>query len=188
MSWYCAVAIGHPVHGPYHDHEYGFPTSDDRVLFERLCMEIFQAGLSWEIILKRRVGLYDAFAGFDPMEIATWGEAEEARLLGDIRIIRNRLKVKAIIENARRWLVLREQHGSFKGWLDAHHPLTKPQWTKLFRQTFTFTGGEIVNELLMSTGYLPGTHDPACPVFHQIAALDPPWMTAERVGFRFSQE
>lgn len=185
MSWYCAVAVGNPIHGSYHDHEYGFPTRDERVLFERFCLEIFQAGLSWEIILKRRAGIFEAFEGFDPDKIATWGDEESARLLADPRIIRNRLKVKAVLENARRWVALRQQYSSFDGWLTHHHPLTRAQWTKLFRQAFTFTGGEIVNELLMSIGYLPGTHAPECATFATIASLDPPWMLDERNGFVF---
>lgn len=185
MSWYCSIAVGHPVHGSYHEFEYGFPTEDERVLFERFCLEIFQAGLSWEIILKRRAGLNEAFAGFDPDVLATWGEEESARLLADPRIIRNRLKVKAILNNARTVIALREQYGSFAGWLAAHHPLTRAGWTKLFRKTFTFTGGEIVNELLMSTGYLPGTHAPECPVYTAIAAIGPPWQKAESQGFSY---
>jgi len=175
VSSYCQFAPGHPVHHAYHETEYGFPQRDEAVLFERLCLEIMQAGLSWEIVLKRREGLRRAFAGFDVDRVAAMGEADRARLLADPAIIRNRLKVAAIIENARRVRALRASHGGFASWLDAHHPRARPEWTKLFRQTFLFTGGEIVGEFLMSLGYLPGAHAEDCPVAARIAAAGAPW-------------
>ena len=162
MSWYCDVAPGHPFHGPYHDREYGFPVDDEAVLFERLILEINQAGLSWELMLKKREGFRAAYDGFDIDKVADYGEKERARLLSDAGIIRNRLKVDAAIANARRIVELRDDYGSFKGWIDAHHPLDKAGWVKLFRKTFKFTGGEIVGEFLMSTGYLPGGRRPGC--------------------------
>lgn len=179
---YCAVAAGHPEHGPYHDHEYGFPLRDDDALFERLVLEINQAGLSWLTILKKREHFRRAYDGFDVDRVAAYGDADRARLLADPGIIRNRLKVDAAIENARRIAALRERHGSFAGWLDAHHPLPKAEWVKLFRRTFRFTGGEIVGEFLLSTGYLPGAHSPDCPVHARILALDPPWRRAGLAG------
>jgi DNA-3-methyladenine glycosylase I len=168
---YCTIAPGHPVHEAYHATEYGFPSQDETVLFERLCLEIFQAGLSWETILKRRAGMREALLGFDVDRVAAIDEAGQAQLLTDPRIIRNRLKVVAIVENARRVQALRDSHGGFAGWLDAHHPLGKAEWVKLFKRTFLFTGGEIVGEFLMSLDYLPGAHDPDCPVAAQIASL-----------------
>ena len=176
MTDYCRAAPGHPHHGPYHDQEYGFPVSDDRVLFERLVLEINQAGLSWLTILKKRDNFLHAFDGFDIDRVAAYGEEEQARLLADAGIIRNRLKVRAAITNARRVQEMQACHGSFKAWLDSHHPLEKTDWVKLFRKNFAFTGGEIVGEFLMSTGYLPGAHSPDCPVFKKIAKLSPPWM------------
>ena len=178
MSTYCQIAPGHPVHGTYHDTEYGFPQGDEAVLFERLALEIMQAGLSWEIVLKRRAGLARAFAGFAVDRVAAMGEADTARLLADPAIIRNRLKVAALIENARRIQALRASHGGFAGWLDAHHPRDKAAWVKLFRKTFVFTGGEIVGEFLMSLGYLPGAHAADCPVAARILAAGPPWARA----------
>lgn len=178
MSWYCDVAPGHPWHGPYHDTEYGFPARDEAVLFERLVLEINQAGLSWLTILKKRPAFVTAYDGFDVAKVAAYGEADRARLLADAAIIRNRLKVDAAIENAKRVLALRESHGGFAAWLDAHHPMDTADWVKLFKQTFKFTGGEITGEFLMSLGYLPGTHSPECPVFAKIEALNPPWMAA----------
>ncbi|HEX7118035.1 MAG TPA: DNA-3-methyladenine glycosylase I [Longimicrobiales bacterium] len=175
---YCEAARGHPDHGPYHDAEYGFPIRDDAGLFERLVLEINQAGLSWLTILRKREGFRRAYDGFDLDRVAGYGPADRARLLADAGIIRNRLKVDAAIENARRILALRERYGSFAAWLDAHHPLPPPEWVKLFRRTFRFVGGEIVSSFLMSTGYLPGAHTPDCPVYARILALDPPWHRA----------
>lgn len=176
MSGYCDVAPGHPHHGPYHDHEYGFPLADEAALFERLALEIFQAGLSWLIILKKRPTMRAAFDGFQVDVVAQYGDAERTRLLADAGIIRNRRKIDAIIENARRLQELRRQHGSFSAWIDAHHPRTKDEWVKLFRQTFVFMGGEVVNEFLMSIGILPGAHRSDCPVYSRIAAEKPGWM------------
>lgn len=172
---YCDAAPGHPIHGPYHDEEYGFPVRDERKLFERLVLEINQAGLSWLTILKKRENFRRAYHGFDVDRVADYDAEDRARLLDDAGIIRNRLKVDAAIANARRIRELRERYGSFAGWLDAHHPLPKEDWVRLFRRTFRFTGGEIVGEFLMSTGYLPGAHAPDCPVLARILARDPPW-------------
>ena len=102
MSSYCHVAPGHPLHGPYHDTEYGFPLDDDAALFERLSLEIFQAGLSWLIVLKKRSTLVSAFERFEVGKVAAYGDAQRARLLNDPGIIRNRVKINAVIENARR--------------------------------------------------------------------------------------
>jgi DNA-3-methyladenine glycosylase I len=175
---YCeAVQSGrlHAVHTAYHDLEYGFPLLTDDALFERLVLEINQAGLSWETILKKREGFTRAYANFHLETVAAFDDTDTARLLEDAGIIRNRLKVSAAITNAKRILQLRASHGSFVAWLDAHHPLEKSDWVKLFKQTFVFTGGEIVNEFLMSTGYLPGAHDATCPVHARILELNPKW-------------
>ncbi len=172
---YCKAAPGHPFHGPYHDAEYGFPSRDDRALFERLVLEINQAGLSWLTILMKRPAFAEAFAGFDIDKVAAFGARDKRRLMSDQRIIRNRLKVEAAIDNARRLQALRDSHGSFAGWLDAHHPMSKAEWVKLFRKTFRFTGGEITGEFLMSLGYLSGAHEEWCPAYAKILALGPPW-------------
>lgn len=163
------------MHGLYHDCEYGFPTGEERVLFERLVLEINQAGLSWLTILKKRIAFRAAFADFDVDRVAAFGPADIDRLLAGSGIIRNRLKIEAAAENARRIQTLRESYGSLAGWLDAHHPRSPEDWTRLFRQTFRFTGGQIVNEFLMSVGYLPGAHEPDCPVFTRILERSPPW-------------
>lgn len=176
MSGYCDIAPGHPVHGPYHATEYGFPQRDESVLFERLLLEINQAGLSWETILRKRDGFRAAYDGFDVDAVAAYGERDRARLLADASIIRNRLKVDAAIHNAGVIRGLRESHGGFAAWLDAHatDPATgkardKASWVKLFKRTFRFTGGEITGEFLMSLGILPGAHRADCPVMKAIA-------------------
>ncbi|MGH7088152.1 MAG: DNA-3-methyladenine glycosylase I, partial [Stellaceae bacterium] len=147
-------------------------------LFERLVLEINQAGLSWLTVLKKRAAFAAAFAAYDLERVAGFGTKDVARLLADPGIIRNRLKIEAVIENARRVLALKENAGSFASWLDAHHPLSQERWVKLFRDTFRFTGGEIVNEFLMSLGYLKGAHVPSCPVEARIRKLHPPWRQA----------
>ena len=169
---YCLSAPGHPVHGPYHDSEYGFPLRSDSGLFERLVLEINQAGLSWLTILKKREAFRVAYDGFDPHLVAHYGEAERARLLADAGIIRNRLKIDAAIHNAGRLVAIIASHGSFAAWLDAQGELTKPEWVKAMKQEFTFMGGEIVGEFLMSIGRLPGAHSAECPVYAIIANMD----------------
>jgi DNA-3-methyladenine glycosylase I len=183
MSTYCAVAPGHEFHGPYHDSEYGFPLDDDALLLERFALEINQAGLSWLLMLKKREAFRAAFKGFDVDRVARFTTRDEARLLADAGIIRNKLKVRAVIENAKRIRALRKTHGSFARWIAAHHPLTKAEWVKLFRKQFVFTGGEIVGEFLMSIGYLPGAHHAECPVHKKLARMKPPWMQAR--GFKY---
>lgn len=173
---YCEFSIGNSIHGPYHDVEYGFHQTDEAVLFERLILEINQAGLSWETILKKRNTFRLAYDGFSVDKVAAYGLTERERLLSDPGIIRNRLKVEAAIHNAQVIQGLRDEHGSFSAWLDQHHPLSKEDWVKLFKRTFRFTGGEIVGEFLMSLGYLPGAHDESCPVFRRIEKEGAPWL------------
>ena len=181
---YCDVAPGHEWHGPYHDDEYGFPLDGDAELFERLVLEINQAGLSWLTILKKRDAFRRAYHGFDPAVVAAYGARDRRRLLADAGIVRNRLKVEAAIHNAARILELRESHGSFASWLSAHHPRSKEEWVKLFKRTFRFTGGEIVGEFLMSIGYLPGAHTAVCPVHRRIMRRRPPWARGAAVRAR----
>jgi DNA-3-methyladenine glycosylase I len=183
MTSYCDYCISHPedTHNRvYHDTQYGFPLHDDNLLFERLILEINQAGLSWITILKKAENFRKAYHGFDIARVAKYGEMDRARLLADPGIIRNRLKINAAIVNAQKIRELQTECGSFEKWLDMHHPLSKEEWTKLFKKTFVFTGGEIVNEFLMSTGYLAGAHDESCPIFKRVASLRPAWMRKSR--------
>lgn len=165
------------LHKAYHDKLYGFPIHDDNELFCRLILEINQAGLSWETILKKEATFRKAYDNFDIQKVAGYTESDRERLLSDAGIIRNRLKVNAAIENAKTILELQNSHGSFEKWLELHHPKTKEEWVKLFKKTFKFTGGEIVNEFLMSIGYLPGAHTPNCKIYTQIIDTKPMWLS-----------
>jgi DNA-3-methyladenine glycosylase I len=179
MTTYCEYCGAHPedtFNRIYHDSQYGFPIPDDNALFERLILEINQAGLSWITILKKADNFRRAYNGFDIETVAGYGESDRARLLGDAGIIRNRLKVNAAIANAQRIQALQIQCGSFQSWLDAHHPQPLESWVRLFKKEFTFTGGEIVREFLMSSGYLSGAHQQDCPIFEKVAAQRPRWM------------
>lgn len=178
MTKYCDYVNSHPedtFNKIYHDTEYGFPLENDDLLFERLVLEINQAGLSWITILRKAENFRLAYDGFDVEKIARYGEEDRTRLLNDTGIIRNRLKVNAAIVNAQRILELSKEHGSFKKWLDMHHPSSLEEWTKLFKKTFVFTGGEIVREFLLSTGYLQGAHTEDCPIYGQILVKKPAW-------------
>ncbi len=97
--------------------------------------------------------------------MANYTEEDRNRLLSNPNIIRNRLKINAAIENAKRIMQIQQEFGSFENWLNNNHPKTLEEWTRLFKKTFLFTGGEIVNEFLMSIGLLPGAHDSDCPVY-----------------------
>ena len=161
------------LHKEYHDNHYGFPIDNDDELFERLMFEINQAGLNWILILKKQHNFRKAFDNYSVEKVAAYEEKDFQRLMNDPGIIRNRLKINAAIENARIILRLREENGSFRKWLDFQSESNQSleEWTKLFRKTFKFTGGEIVNEFLMSTGYLPGAHSPDCPVYERIKLI-----------------
>jgi DNA-3-methyladenine glycosylase I len=164
------------VHVAYHNKEYGFPIHDDNELFARLVLEINQAGLSWTTILNKKENFYKAFDHFDIKKVAGYKSKKVEQLLQDAGIIRNRLKVEATIENAKRILKIQKELGSFKNWLDHHHPKKKEEWVKLFKENFRFTGGEIVNEFLLSTGYLEGAHIPGCPIYKKVLKSKPAWM------------
>ena len=171
----CAWCGDDPEYVAYHDHEWGVPSTDDRHLFEMLVLEGAQAGLSWRTILHKRAAYRAAFAGFDPARVAAFGPDDVERLLGDAGIVRNRAKIAAAIENARRIRALQAEHGSLRAWLAAHHPQPLAAWQKLFRRTFVFTGGEITREFLVSTGWLPGAHDPDCEAHARAVAAGAPW-------------
>ncbi|MEE2708597.1 MAG: DNA-3-methyladenine glycosylase I [Gemmatimonadota bacterium] len=158
----CAWASAHQLLTLYHDEEYGFPLNHDNDLFERLVLEINQAGLSWLTILKKREGFRNAFQGFDVDLVAAYEDSDRERLLQDAAVIRNRLKINAAIHNAGVIQHLRGENGSFSSWLDDQSCGSLDEWVDLFRNTFHFMGPEIVNEFLVSTGYLPIIHDTGC--------------------------
>ena len=171
MTAYCLFCQTQPedsLHRIYHDTQYGFPLEDDNALFGRLILEINQAGLSWNTILRKADNFHVAYDGFTVEKVANYCEQDRRRLMADASIVRNGLKINAAIVNAQRILELQRDYGSFKSWLDKHQGFSKAEWTKLFKKTFKFTGGEIVNEFLMSTGYLPGAHDEICPIFQKL--------------------
>ncbi|MDB5271823.1 MAG: methyladenine glycosylase [Chitinophagaceae bacterium] len=163
------------LHKAYHDKLYGFPIHDDNELFCRLVLEINQAGLSWETILKKEKTFRKAYHNFNIKKVAAYTEADRERLFADAGIIRNKLKVNAAIENAKTILLLQKEYGSFEKWLEHHHPKRKDEWVKLFKKTFKFTGGEIVNEFLMSIGYLDGAHSSTCKIYKDVMKTKPMW-------------
>ena len=178
-SSYCDVVSTmdkNNVHKIYHDTAYGFPIDNDDELFERLVLEINQAGLSWSTILNKQENFRKAYKNFNIKKVGAFKDEDFERLMSDPGIIRNRLKINAAIENAKTLLNIQKESGSFKKWLDHHHPKTKDEWVKLFKTTFRFTGGEIVNEFLMSTGYLAGAHIESCPVYKKVMKAKPAFL------------
>lgn len=159
------------VHRVYHDTQYGFSIDSDNELFGRLILEINQAGLSWTTILNKQENFRIAYSNFDITTIANYTQKDIDRLLANPGIIRNKLKINAAIFNAQKIVELQSEYGSFKAWLNYHHPLTKENWVKLFKKTFKFTGGEITNEFLMSSGYLKGAHIASCAIFKELERL-----------------
>ena len=139
-------------------------------------LEINQAGLSWETILKKQDGFERAYDAFNIEIVANYGDDDFNRLVNDVSIVRNKLKINAAIYNAKAILQIQDEFGSFKKWLDSEHPKTRDEWVKQFKKRFKFVGGEIVNEFLMSTGYLEGAHDESCPIFEKIKTQKPKWM------------
>jgi DNA-3-methyladenine glycosylase I len=176
---YCTFCNNRPeddAHRKYHDKQYGYPVSDDNELFGRLLLEINQAGLSWDTILKKEQSFRKAFLDFNLELVVQFNKQDEERLMADTGIIRNRLKIQSAIFNAKQIKEIIGVNGSFSNWLDLHHPKSLEEWNKLFKKTFKFVGVEIVREFLMSTGYLSGAHREDCPIFEKIAALSPKWM------------
>ena len=175
---YCNFAYNQKednIHKLYHDTQYGFPIHSDNELFGRLILEINQAGLSWDIILKKQENFRTAYSNFDIKSVANYNQTDINRLLNNTGIIRNKLKINAAIYNASVIMKIKQEMGSFQLWLDHHHPKTKDQWVKLFKKTFKFTGGEITGEFLMSTGYLEGAHHKNCPIFSKVLKNNPTW-------------
>lgn len=168
---YCKFAKTNEVHKYYHDKEYGFPVSKDNVLFERLALEINQAGLSWDLMLKKRAGFNKAFKNFDIDKVAAFKEHDITRLLDDENIIRNRLKILAVIHNAKLIKQIQKEYGSFATWIQIHSSglMSPKDYVKLFKkQGFKFVGGEIMKEFMQSIGYLPSPHDKDCIVNKEI--------------------
>ena len=163
------------VHKIYHDTQYGFPIDCDNELFGRLILEINQAGLSWNTILNKQDNFRKAYSNFEIITVANYDLKERERLLNDAGIIRNKLKVNAVIHNANIIVEIQKEMGSFQNWIEHYHPRTKDEWVKLFKKTFKFTGGEIKNEFLMSAGYLKGAHNETCHIYKEVLKTNPKW-------------
>jgi len=172
---YCKNLEATNPHKIYHDTQYGFPVNSDNELFGRLILEINQAGLSWDIILKKQNNFKKAYSNFNIKSVANYTNNDKIRLLNDPGIVRNKLKVNAVVYNAQVILKIQEEFGSFQKWLDKNHPKEKKQWVELFKKTFKFTGGEITNEFLMSIGYLKGSHNENCPIYYEVLKKNPKW-------------
>ena len=127
----CAWCQATPVYRHYHDHEWGFPVTDDRRLFEKVCLEGFQAGLSWLTILNKRESFRRAFDGFDAERVAQYGTREIERLVADAGIVRHRGKIESTINNARRVLELRREFGSLAAYAWRHEPAAKTRPRRL---------------------------------------------------------
>lgn len=184
----CAWAGGSERMRAYHDREWGVPSRDDRHLFEMLVLEGAQAGLSWSTILNKRENYRRALDGFDPEIVADYGEAKLAELLTDPGIVRNRLKVAATVRNARAFLAVCDEYGTFAdylwGWVDGtpivNHPTSMAElpatselsdrMSKEFkRRGFTFVGSTIVYSYLQSVGVIDD-HVVGCPAKRPPAA------------------
>jgi len=176
----CPWAITEP-NITYHDEEWGVPVHDDRLLFEFLILEGAQAGLSWTTILKKRANYRKAFGGFRAEKIARYGALDVQRLLGDAGIVRNRLKIAATIENAKRFLAVRKEFGTFNAYLWSFvggKPIQN-RWQRmanvpartaesdamsrdLQRRGFKFVGSTICYALMQATGMV-NDHLVTCP-------------------------
>ena len=168
-SSYCEYVKNLPednIHRIYHDTQYGFKIDSDNELFGRFILEINQAGLSWATILNKQDNFRTAFSNFDIKKIADYGKSDISRLLANSGIVRNKLKINAVIFNARKIVELQKEYGSFKSWLKIKNDcnLNLTNWVALFKENFKFTGNEITKEFLTSTGYIKGAHIEACPI------------------------
>lgn len=117
MTGKCTWCLGTDIYEQYHDTEWGVPVDDDQRFFEFLCLEAFQAGLSWLTILKKRENFRKAFAHFDPIKVAQFTDADKKRLMDDAGIVRNRLKIEATINNAQRFLEVQQEFGRFSTYI-----------------------------------------------------------------------
>ncbi len=179
--WWGSEAQADPRMVAYHDTEWGVPVHDDVELFERLVLETFQAGLSWQTILNKREAFRVAFAGFDPAVVAAYGEADRARLMADAGIVRNRAKIEATIANATALRAVVAEFGSFdaylrsvvpgpptplprsavSGQIPAMTPISDALSKDLKRRGFKFVGSTVVYAFMQSVG-LVDDHLPAC--------------------------
>lgn len=185
----CDWALTHEAHLPYHDTEWGVPVTDDRRQFEFLVLESAQAGLSWLTILKRRDGYRNAFCDFNPEAVARLTEQDVERLMCDTGIIRNRKKIEATIKNARAFLHVAEQHGSFCRYIwnfvDGRPirnaftrseqippltPLAERMAKEMKKLGFSFLGPTVLYAHMQATG-LVNDHLTGCHCYEKICAM-----------------
>ncbi|MDG6220395.1 MAG: DNA-3-methyladenine glycosylase I [Candidatus Thermoplasmatota archaeon] len=167
----CPWTLDNPFMNEYHDQEWGVPLHEDKKLFEFIVLDTFQAGLSWLIVLKKRDGFQEAFGGFDPEKVACFTEEDVERLAGDAGIIRNRQKIRATVENARVFLRLQKEYGSFDRYiwgrvggepiinhwtrlnqLPARTELSDKMSSELKKEGFKFAGSTICYAFMQATG------------------------------------
>jgi DNA-3-methyladenine glycosylase I len=153
------------IHRIYHDTQYGVLVENDNELFGRLILEINQAGLSWDTILKKQNNFRKAYTNFNIVKIANYNKKDVDRLLNDSGVVRHKLKIESIIYNANKILELQKEYNSFHNWLELNKVISTENWIKLFKKNFKFTGKEITKEFLISTGYILGAHKVDCPYF-----------------------
>jgi DNA-3-methyladenine glycosylase I len=180
---YCSFCQHQPIdslHRSYHDFHYGFPLACDNALFGRLILEINQAGLTWETILRKEQHYREAFDGFCVSKIAKYDEEKIKELMLNPGIVRNKKKIESVVHNAKQVIQIQQQTGSFQAWLVEKGELSLEEWVMVFKKEFKFVGREIVVEFLMSSGYLKGAHDKTCPVYDEILNLEPNWLRYEK--------
>ncbi|GAA3549827.1 DNA-3-methyladenine glycosylase I [Zobellella aerophila] len=177
----CGWVNGDAEYIRYHDEEWGVPEYDSRALFEKLCLDGQQAGLSWYVILRKIPHYRAAFAGFYPAQIARFGEQDVARLMRDPGIVRNRLKIQSVIKNARAYLAMEQQGIDFSRWLwdfvggepvlnrwqrldqvPATTPASEAMARALKKQGFSFVGGTICYAFMQAVGMV-NDHLLSCP-------------------------
>ena len=175
-----------PLYADYHDNEWGRPLHDERMLFEFLILEGAQAGLSWETVLKKRAAYREAFDGFDPEKVALYDEAKVEELMGNSGIIRNRLKINSAIVNAKLFLDIQNEYGSFDKFIWAYvdnkpidNRVEKPEdWAAttpisdriskdLKKRGFKFVGSTIIYAFMQATGMV-NDHLMECPVYKEL--------------------
>ena len=166
------------IHRMHHDTVYGLAIMDENELFGRLLLEINQAGLSWDTILKKEDNFRMAYSNFDILKIANYTEKDKECLMQDVGIIRNRLKINAAIVNAQRIIELQNEFGSFFEWIKIQKADDIQSWVKFFKKEFKFVGGEIVNEFLMSIGRIEGAHSPECYQYKKYVTERKKWETS----------
>jgi DNA-3-methyladenine glycosylase I len=202
----CSWCGGDPLYRRYHDEEWGRPVADDVRLFEKLCLEGFQAGLSWLTILKKRARFREVFAGFEPERVARFGAGEVERLLGDPGIVRHRGKIEAVVHNAGRALALQDEVGSlaafvwsfepqpserparFDGaslWAIAQTPASAALSRALRQRGWRFVGPTTAYAFMQAMGlvndHLEGCHRRR-PLLAERAAFHPPALAAARAS------